>query len=178
MRNYYFDMDGVYVLYDKNAYIGPDPLYLRKNAHYFLNCKPDPKMLELVDRMHTECKYTGDDLYFLTAVDMHGSIFNEHLHDKIMYIQKWAPYIDINHILISVTSKRDTVEYIKNHQITKNDILIDDYNVNLNDWKFAGGTSIKYCNGINNPNSFDGLRLRQTESVYDMMSMLQSIEKE
>ena len=103
---------------------------------------------------------------------MSGAIFNEHFHDKIMWLHKWLPYIDIDHILISVTSKRDVVEYIHNHNLTKNDILIDDYNKNLIDWTKAGGTAIKYCNGINNPESFTGTKLFQSDSIENMFNTI------
>ena len=174
-KNYYIDMDGVYVKYETDAYVGENPRYLRKNEHYYLNCKPDRKMLEVVDELHRKCKYTGDDMFFLTSLAINGAIFNEQFHDKISYINHWAPYMDINHILISVTSKREAVEYIKNHVLTKDDILIDDYNKNLIDWELAGGTAIKYCNDINNPDSFDGLKLYHTDSVANIIATLDSL---
>ena len=34
-KNYYFDMDGVVAEYKKEAYIGEDPLWLRKNHSRF-----------------------------------------------------------------------------------------------------------------------------------------------
>jgi hypothetical protein len=103
-----------------------------------------------------------------------GAIFNEHLHDKIFSLDKWVPYIDIDHILISVTSKRDAVEYIMNHELTSNDVLIDDYNKNLNDWRNAGGTAIKYCNGINSPDSFSGPRISCVQSIKSMIETLEN----
>ena len=36
-------------------------------------------------------------------------------------------------------------------KLTALDILIDDYNKNLDDWKAHGGTPVKYVNGINSP---------------------------
>lgn len=165
-------MDGFIVTYDRNAYTGDAPLYLTKNTHYFRNLPPDHKALEFVDRLHYQCRHTGDEIFILTSIAMNGDIFNEHFHDKIMWIHKWLPYIDIDHILISVTSKRNAVEYINNHNLNQNDILIDDYNKNLMDWEKAGGTSIKYCNGINNPDSFSGLKLYQSDSIQTMFNTL------
>ena len=165
-------MDGFIVLYDKSAYIGDNPKYLNKNEHYFRNLQPDRKALEFVDKLHERCRYTGDEIFILTSIAMSGAIFNEHFHDKIMWLHKWLPYIDIDHILISVTSKRDVVEYIHNHNLTKNDILIDDYNKNLIDWTKAGGTAIKYCNGINNPESFTGTKLFQSDSIENMFNTI------
>lgn len=174
-KSYYFDMDGVIAKYEKDAYVGENPRWLRKNEHYFLNLEPDRKILEFIDLLHQRCRYTGDNIYILTSLPVNGAIFNEHFHDKISYINKWLPYIDINHILISVTSKRDCVEYIHDHNITENDILIDDFNLNLTDWELAGGKSVKYCNGINNPDSFDGYKLFYQQPAPDMVKFIESI---
>ena len=171
-KNYYFDMDGVLAVYDREAYKGSDPIWLRKNEHYFRSCNPDKKILALADRLYRHCQFSGDNLYILTSLPINGAIFNEQFHDKIQWLHKWTPYIDIENILISVTSKRDAVEYINNHQLTKNDILVDDYNKNLIDWDAAGGTAVKYCNGINSPDSFGGIKLFQDETVESMLNKL------
>lgn len=174
-KNYYFDMDGVLAVYDRNAYIGQNPIWLQKNQHYFKNCKPDVKMLDLAYKIYMHCCESDDNLYILTSLPVNGSIFNEQFHDKIQWIAKWMPYIDISHVLISVTSKRDAVEYINNHTLSVNDILIDDYNKNLTDWHNAGGTAIKYCNGINSPESFDGLKLFHNNTIDTMIDEIFSI---
>lgn len=176
-RNYYFDMDGVVVEYNIGAFTGDDPLYLQKNAHYFRDLEPDYRMLEVIDTMFKRSRYSGDHIYLLTSIPMNGAIFNEHFHDKITWINKWLPYLDINSILISVTSKRDAVEYIQNHQLSEKDILIDDYNKNLMDWQKNGGVSVKYCNGINTPESFDGIRVYHTWSAEEILSALENISK-
>lgn len=174
-KNYYIDMDGVLVLYDPDAYTGDDPAYKRKGYHYFRNLPPDRKMLEFIDALHTKCRYTGDNLYILTSLASNGLIFNEQFHDKISWLQKWLPYLPIDNILISVTSKRDVVEYINNHTLSQNDILIDDYNKNLFEWEDAHGIAVKYCNGINNPESFPRWKLRHDSSIDDMFKTLASI---
>lgn len=174
-RNYYIDMDGVLAVYDRNAYTGDDPLFARKNAHYYRNLEPDRKMLEFVDNIYSKSRYTGDNIYILTSLPNNGAIFNEQFHDKITWVKQWLPYLDIDSILISVTSKRDAVEYIHNHTLTKNDILIDDYNKNLCEWRDAGGTAIKYCNGINDHKSFSGPYFAENITANDMLSYIDSI---
>ncbi len=171
-RNFYIDMDGVLVKYDREAYKGDNPRWLRKNEHYFRDLPPDRKVLEFVDKLYERCRYNEDELYILTTLPMNSAMFNEHFHDKMVFLGKWTPYIDINHILITVTSKRDAIEYIQDHELTEKDILIDDYNKNLKDWASAGGTAVKYCNGINSPNSFDGLKLMKEDPVWTMFHKL------
>lgn len=173
-KNYYFDVDGVLALYDRTAYEGDEPEFMKKNGHYFRNLEPDRKMLEVIDRMHQNARYTGDSIYILTSLPVNGAIFNEQMHDKITWIMQWMPYLKIDDILISVTSKRDAVEYIHNHILTKTDVLIDDYNKNLRDWSKVGGTSVKYCNGINSPESFNGTKIYKSGTVDSILTILNS----
>ena len=168
-------MDGVLVKYGVDDYKGDDPIWLRKSQHYFLNLEPDYTMIHIADMIHRHCEQTEDEMYILTSLSAKNMIFNEHFHDKILWLNKFMPYIDINHILISVTNKRDTVEYITNHDITRHDILIDDYNKNLQEWTVCNGTSVKYCNGINNPDSFAGKKIYHNRSADDAVAILLTI---
>lgn len=168
-KRYYIDMDGVLVKYDRNAYKGDNPRFLRPNEHYYRDLEPDRKMLAFVDELIHSCRYTGDEVFILTSLPLSGSLFNEQFHDKIVWLSRWVPAIDIDHIIISVTNKRDAAEYINDCKLTANDILIDDYNKNLVEWNNANGTAIKYCNGINNPESFNGKKLLITDSVWNAL---------
>lgn len=172
MKRYYIDMDGVIVKYDRDGYIGENPRWLRSNGHYFRDLPPDRRMLAFVDKLVEICRYTGDELFVLTSLPAKGPIFNEQFHDKIVWLNKWLPAIDIDHILISVTTKRDAAELINDCVLTKDDILIDDYNKNLIDWEKANGTSVKYCNGINNPDSFNGKKLRIASSITEALESI------
>lgn len=176
-KNYYFDMDGVVALYDKSAYTGKNPKFLRKNEHYFLNLEPDRKMLEVIDNLYQKSRYTGNHIYLLTSISMNGAIFNEHFHDKILWASKWLPYLSIESILISVTSKRNAVEYIKDHKLSQNDILIDDYNKNLKEWNEAGGTAVKYLNGINSAKSYSLTKIKHTDDVATILDTFYDLEK-
>lgn len=174
-KNFFFDADGVLFKYDRDAYCGEHPIWLRKGNHYFRDLEPDRKMLKAVDLLSREIRYTGDSIYILTSLVNNSMMFNEHFHDKIISFQKWYPYIDIDHILISSGPKREAVEYITGNSITDRDILIDDYNKNLEEWRTNGGTSIKYCNGINNPHSFNGSKIGYDESSEEILQRLLDI---
>ena len=165
-------MDGVIVQYTLADYLGENPVWLRPNGHYYRNRLPDRKMLAFVDELIRICRYTGDEVFILTSLKNDGAIFNEHFHDKIVWLKNWLPAIDIDHIIISVTEKREAAEYINGQTLTENDILIDDYNKNLISWQKANGTSIKDLNGINTPDSFDGMKLKIENSIWDAMSSI------
>lgn len=187
-RNFYFDMDGVLAVYEREAYIGSfeknafekeKPTFLQKNKHYFLNCKPDMKMLHVIDILWSAIR-TGhygldpeSQIFIVTSIANHGTIFNEQFHDKIAWIGKWIPYFPIENLYVSVTEKREIGEMINNRLISFNDILIDDYNKNLQNWSAAGGRALKYCNGINDPSSWTSeLNLTEDMTAYDIVQKL------
>ena len=167
MKRYYFDLDGVTMLYKRELYLerkdGP-PLYLRKNGHVFRDLEPDPWALYFI---HSLIGYTRthpsldnrnehDEVYILTSIAP-GPMFNEHFHDKLVRTLELIPQLSIDNMLISVGNKCDCVEFILDHQLTQDDILFDDWNINLRSWRDAGGIAIKYINNFNDPRSFDGL---------------------
>ena len=56
----------------------------------------------------------------------------------------------------------DFAETYMDRPLASYDFLISDYNKDLIRWKQANGTGFKYCNGLNNPKSWDGNRLLTT----------------
>ena len=76
------------------------------------------------------------------------------MREKRDWLYKYLPFIPKrNIILIKVgENKADMVEFFLDTELTKEDILIDDYTKNLTEWEFAGGTGIKALNGINGKN--------------------------
>lgn len=100
-------------------------------------------------------------IYIVSSIsNKNGAIFNEQFHDKLKWIAEKIPYFPVENFYISVSSKRDICEMVNNRHISFNDILIDDYNRNLSEWTASGGRAIKYCNGINTPDTwFPELRL-------------------
>ncbi len=175
MRHYFFDADGVLFRYERHAYAGLKPLYIQPNKHYFRDLKPDLKMLNLIQKL-TLHKKSSDEIYILTSVPNNELTINEHRSDKKFSFAKWYPSVKPCNIIISVIPKPDAAQHTIGTRLSSHDILIDDYNKNLNDWQSAGGTGIKYCNGINTPATFSGTKInKQTDSVNHMLNVLLSI---
>lgn len=187
--NYYIDMDGVLVKYERAAYTGSDPQYKRPGFHYFRNLKPDPRMLLVINKLLEKCRnevLEGDEyennIFVLTSVTNTGSLALEQIKDKIEWLNEVIPNFDTkNNFIASITDKRNLAEAIKFNKshisvngkiLSVDDILIDDYNANLINWQEAGGTAIKYNNGINDPTSFSGLNLDVNMSPDDIVELL------
>lgn len=172
MKRYFFDADGVLFCYERHAYTGLKPLYIQPNRHYFRTVMPDTKILSLIQKLNL-CKKSSDEIYILTSVPNNELTLKEHRSDKKFSFAKWYPLIKPCNIIISVIPKPDAARYTIGTHLSVHDILIDDYNKNLNEWQSAGGTSIKYCNGINTPATFSGTKInKHTDSVNHMLDIL------
>jgi 5'(3')-deoxyribonucleotidase len=116
----------------------------------------------------------------LTSVSNKGSLFLEQANDKIEWLHEFCPFIDTDTQFIATASnKRALVEAISSNcnqsifpNFGINHILIDDFNKNLEDWRNAGGTAIKYINGINDPDSYNGLILDIYMSSDDIVELI------
>lgn len=172
----YFDMDGVLFEYDAKGYVvneDGDVPYNTIGLHYFRNRELDPVACEIFDRM---LELYGDDVAIITTVSSNCYIRKEQVIDKIESIYDRFPTFDIGANFIAVsTDKRDFIQKIRGMSLNRRDILIDDWNPNLRKWAMAGGTAIKYCNGINSYSSWNGEKIRHQDFVIDTVTKLNSI---
>ena len=170
---FYFDMDGVLVKYDIGAYVGNEPTFRKIGRHYFRDLSPEDNMLAAFNKL---CVQAPDDVYVLTSVSETQPIRNEQIFDKLYWLTQHAPKFDIGaHFIAATSSKRTTIADIKGMPITKNDVLIDDYNTNLFKWVSAGGTAIKCLNGINSPDSWPGICIDITRDSETILGQLKKI---
>jgi histidinol phosphatase-like enzyme len=162
----FMDMDGFIAKYDRKAYmkeygINPNKAQFEDEAiHYFLTCERDNNAYVLVKNILEEY----DESYFLTTVPPEMSW---HIPDKITWLHDCVPEIDTDtQLLIAESDKAETIMVLQQLKtLTKDMILIDDYNPNLFAWEAAGGTAIKYLNGINTKESWDGIYITREEAL-------------
>lgn len=184
--NYWFDMDGVLVKYDRSGYIGEQPMYLRKGVHYFRDLQPDKKAMTVLKALSEKSEHK---IYILTTVTNIGALYKEHVLDKIDWLHRHCPFINTETQFVpAISSKRDVIESLRKpnaKMITRDDILIDDFNKNLNEWTIAGGLAVKYLNGLNSPNkgnpvyTYAGLNLTEdmtADEIIDVLTMLKQIK--
>lgn len=179
MINYWIDMDGVLAQYDWNGYKGPNPPYLDPHAHYFRERIPDKKMLTVIECLNS--KYPGH-VYVLTRVSERGRLFLRQVSDKAEWLAEHCPFLNLEEQFIPIVSEKNNFVQAFYRPVrlgmSRGDILIDDYNKNLDAWDKAGGTAVKYCNGINTPNknepksSWMGLHLNEDLSEAEILSIL------
>lgn len=160
-KRIFVDMDGT--LTEWNNVEKEDVLY---EQGYYENLKPNEILLQEIKNLI----YQGEDIYILS------SFLNESkyaLQEKQNWLKKYLPELsDDKKIFVKYGDNKTA--YIPN-KIGLNDYLIDDYTKNLLEWKEAGGTGIKFLNGINHTKkTWDGFMLKNNEKLTENLELILS----
>lgn len=124
---------------------------------YYESLKPNNYLLEEVKNLIKE----GKDIYILSSF---LSDSDYALKEKNIWLNKYLPELPVQK-RIFVPYGDVKYKYLPS-KITSFDYLIDDHTKNLLDWKEAGGTEIKFLNGINHIKGvWQGLLLREDENI-------------
>lgn len=107
---------------------------------YYESLRPNEHILNETKRLIKE----GENVFILSSF-LSDSAFA--LEEKNSWLDKYLPELKKEN-RIFVPYGECKYKYIPN-KITSYDYLIDDHTKNLLDWKDAGGTGIKFLNGIN-----------------------------
>lgn len=175
----WFDMDGVLSEYDHSDYIGTIPNY--KKPHYFLTRPVNTKMKQLFIKL-AESKHTDlHQLGIISKVQPEVSKFIEEASDKKSWVQKHIfsyikkPY-NMPYPPLFTGQNESKAKKVMSHlgrPLTQYDILIDDYNSNLEDWVAHGGTAIKY--GLGDKESWKSYSFTDQTTVDEMLRFLHII---
>jgi len=142
----YLDMDGVVADFDEYAHrtIGVPPSKGIYPDHIWQQLATNPRIYrDLIktpysDQLVEECKILSSKknyhLYFLTAVPK-GNDVKWAFYDKVIWAQKYYPDIPV---MFGPYSKD------KWHHCQPGDILIDDRQSNISEWRTAGGIAIHH----------------------------------
>lgn len=151
----FLDMDGVLAAWRREDYAGDDPAYLRLDGHHFANLPASLPAILLAREISGE---RSCSLCIASGIkeNTETDIGREHFYDKMLWLSKNLPGLDIEHIVIAETPKQIAVSAEIGRALGPNDVLVDDYNDNLVAWRTAGGCAVKWLNGKNDPDSYDG----------------------
>lgn len=169
IKNIFFDMDGVLTEY--KTYCGVNEMM---QQGYFGSLKPEWNMLLAFKMLYEDASKYGINVYVLTKV--YPNTFRFSVNEKFKWKDLLMPFLPYEHFIMVNGEKIEKSQAIKDKlglNIDENCILIDDYNLNLDDWRSQGGLAIKYVNGINDKNqSFEGYRLSYLQTPESIVETL------
>lgn len=159
MKRIFFDLDGTLAEW-KEA-----DMRELKSKGYFLNLSPQKEILDFARRLANKEKF---EVYILSAFLTDCTA----LEDKNMWCDMKAPEIKNRNFVLNGTNKALSVmKILQKKSLTDEDILVDDYSKNLNEWKKYGGKAIKWLNGKNGRGlKFDGPRTGDVDELAKLIS--------
>lgn len=176
--NLYVDMDGTLYRFhddilDEEGQVQIEKMY---EVDFFLKLKPFENLVDTINRLHEN---NNVEIYFLSAVS------DEYIEeDKKAVLRRDFPWVDVDHMLFPYCgcNKAEFVELFQERELENTDILLDDYNQNLEQWLDHNGTSIKFVNNINHKGiglyGGDKGNIWEKELVrYDDLNLYESISK-
>lgn len=193
--NIFFDMDGVLAEYEPEAYQEIDnqrPAYIDKKKHYYLHVKPDEYMLALTQTLATKLRIQHKvkaNLIPITRLHPTPHVGMYQKRDKEKWLKQYYPHLDPLCSCISFDKNNDsfrntkagTLESFYGKILSETDILIDDYNNELENWQIANGTAIKYLNRVNSADSWEGVyfnpNVAATHTIEWLMTLIEHITR-
>lgn len=163
-KRLYLDMDGTLArFHDEVKYL--ERMY---EKDFFLSLRPFHSVVDAIRILAAEGVI---EIYVLSCC-----ITEYSKEEKAAWLKAFLPEIpESNYIFVNVGENKAKS---LGHPITKDDVLLDDYNLNLGEWQDAGGTSIKLVNNINDKGLYGprwvGPRVCEADSAYIIAGMLKT----
>lgn len=127
-----FDIDGTLADFE-----GAGGVAKMGEKGFFAGLKPYPKTIATIKKLYK----AGNKIFILSAC-----IDSDYCEsEKLEWINRYLPFLPKENILLVPygTIKAKAFSKAYNTKITRNDILFDDYKVNLKEWLLAGGSVVK-----------------------------------
>ena len=161
-NRYFVDMDGVLAVY-------PD----KEKAWWeikgiFELLTPQERVVKAIKKMVDR----GEDVYVLSA---YNKDFPHAKEEKNYWLDKHLPEIDQEHRIFTVVGQKKT-DYVPGG-LRATDVLLDDYNGNLEAWADAGGIGVKLLNGLNNRKTWGGVAVRANGTIKNIVEVLLNTER-
>ena len=167
----FFDMDGTLARFHaENNYL--ERMY---EPSFFASLAPYENAVETVARL---AEGGEAEVYVISSV-IEGYPPGDCAEQKHAWLDEHLPMIDRAHRIFPPMGANKT-EYVTGG-VHADDVLVDDYNKNLEEWEAAGGTSVKFVNDINDRGlvgkRWAGERVYYSASAEETAARLGGIDK-
>lgn len=164
MQRVFFDMDGTLAEYQPIDAV--EELYERG---YFANLRPQNNVVQAAKNLIASPNF---EVYVLSAV-LTDSAYA--IPEKSLWLDRYLPEVDSSHRIFSPVGESKT-KYLPGG-IRKEDILVDDYTVNLDLWT-KEAHAVKILNGLNHTKgTWTGDKISAFRSADDLTSALMRISR-
>lgn len=167
----FFDMDGTLARFHaENNYLERmyEPSFFSELAPYENSVEAAAKLAE-----------GGEAEVFVISSVIEGYPPGDCAEQKHAWLDEHLPMIDRAHRIFPPMGANKT-EYVP-EGVRADDVLVDDYNKNLEEWRTAGGTSVTFVNDINDRGlvgkRWEGERVYYSASAEDTAARLGDIAK-
>lgn len=184
MINIYIGIDGVLSKYNSKVHDmnKEQPTISYKDDRFFQNAEIDEKMIKVAQKLlnfiyDTKRQINIGSLNFVSSISNKSSDALLQCQDKTEWLLTNVTIATDSRFVPSATKKADVISTRLGRKLTPRDILIDDFNEELNAWSEAGGTAIKYINDVNTKESYNGLYLDKamtSEQIIDYIKIISS----
>lgn len=134
-KRLFIDMDGTLAHFNNVEKL--ESLY---EQGYFLSLAPHRNLVEAIRELNSK---PNVDVFILSAV-LEESLYAR--QEKTQWLSSYLPEIKPEQIIFTPCGHPKS-DYIQN--LSRSDLLIDDYTVNLNEWVKSGGSGMKFVNRVN-----------------------------
>jgi len=158
---FYFDMDGTVSEWRPTSTI--EDLY---SKGYFLSLKP---YMEIVNAAQS-LAFAGVDVFILSC---YLSDSKYALEEKNAWIDRHMPFVKKENRLFIPYGQSKTQYVQALHKISLEDVLIDDFSVNLHEWAAVGGLGVKSMNEINGTKgTWQGIRITKKTATDILLGLI------
>lgn len=159
---YFVDMDGTLAVYPSKK----EAWWEVKGIFKFLT--PQDKVIKAVKRLIEN----GHEVFILSAYNPN---FAFALDEKNHWLDEYLPEVNQEHRIYTKVGESKVAAVPGGLKAT--DVLLDDYNKNLETWHNAGGQGVKLLNGLNNRNTWSGTSVRSNGTIKEIVQVLTDIER-
>jgi len=178
MKRLFIDMEGTLAKFHEHS----NCLELMHTPKFFLNLAAYNNIVKAVQRLCAAEAEIDLEVYILSSICTQD--FARTKLEKTKWLRKHC--IDTSRCMFPKmgVSKATYVRVTTGRPLTEHDYLLDDYNLNLEEWRAAGGTAIKFVNEFNDQGTkgplWNGLRIRHDSTpdcIYANILNLCSLSK-